>query len=645
MTRLGFFFTSVALLCFISNSTIFTSHAQASPENEFEFVAQVMSLPGTTGFTGEWVVGRRTVQVTNTTRIDQEHGTVGVGALVEVKGTLRSDGSVDATRIEVEQGATPCIEFKGTIQTLPATTGFIGDWTISGQIVHVTSSTRIETEDGTVAFGRLVEVEGCRRADGTIDAIRIETEDNDEPDCLRFSGVIESLPVVGFIGDWVVSGRVIHVTSTTHIEVESGAVVVGAFVEVKGCPRADGSIDAGQIEVEREEEAPRQFPFLIFFGTVQTLPGAPFTGDWVVNGRTVHVNANAVIERRPFLAVGSFVLVAGALRTDGSVDAVQIQVRQPNEFNRKNNFVKLFGTVQSRPANGVIGDWLISNVVVHANSATQFNAEHGNHIVLGSRVVVRGIQRADLSVDAAGIGRMLVLDDVEDFVTQQYRDFLNREPDTIGLQNWVSTLSPCPNGGFSEVEHPECDRVHVSMGFFQSNEFLERGYFAFTFYMTALGQRPTYAQFVPDMISVGGPKSPTEEEQAKRNFAEQFVQRREFAARYGAITDPAAFVDALLQTAGLANLSIRQQLIDDLRSGAKTRGQVLRAIVETLEAHNRFLVDGFVSMQYFGYLHRDPDEIGYRNWTDTLRADPRNVRHMVFGFIYSDEYRSRFTTP
>jgi cytochrome c peroxidase len=237
------------------------------------------------------------------------------------------------------------------------------------------------------------------------------------------------------------------------------------------------------------------------------------------------------------------------------------------------------------------------------------------------------------------------IDDVAIFVRQQYRDFLSREPDSVGLQNWINTLSPCPNGGFGEFDNPDCDRVHVSMGFFQSTEFLGRGYFAFRFYLVALGQKESYQQFASDMSVLGGPKSAQEEEASKTVFAESFVQRPDFAARYGAITDPAQYVDALLQTAGLPNLSIRSQLISGLQNGTRTRAQVLREIVEAQETLDRFLVDGFVAIQYFGYLHRDPDTIGYDNWTRTLRADPNNIRHMVFGFLYSTEYRSRFGTP
>src|SRR5689334_13672884 len=45
--------------------------------------------------------------------------------------------------------------------------------------------------------------------------------------------------------------------------------------------------------------------------------------------------------------------------------------------------------------------------------------------------------------------------------------------------------------------------------------------------------------------------------------------------------------------------------------------------------------------QYFGYLRRDLDTIGYSNWVATLTADPNNFRHMIFGFVFSDEYRHR----
>src|SRR5205085_1870341 len=139
---------------------------------------------------------------------------------------------------------------KGTIESFPA--GFVGDWTVGGRTIHVTASTRIETNDGPVAVGAFVEVEGRLRADGSMDATKIEVKSNpaggDGRDELK--GIIESLPgTSGFIGDWRVAGRTVHVSTATLINTEHGAVAVGASVEVNGTQQSDGSINATRIEV------------------------------------------------------------------------------------------------------------------------------------------------------------------------------------------------------------------------------------------------------------------------------------------------------------------------------------------------------------------------------------------------------------
>lgn len=226
------------------------------------------------------------------------------------------------------------------------------------------------------------------------------------------------------------------------------------------------------------------------------------------------------------------------------------------------------------------------------------------------------------------------IDGVEFFIRQQYLDILNRQPDSVGLANWMNTLSQCSNGGFGEPTTSDCDRLHVAAGFFQSDEFLNRGYWVFRFYMVSYNERPTYAQFIPDMAQVGGPKSPTEEEASKLAFADAFVQRPEFVARYGSLSGQ-ALADALLQTAGLPSSTFTV-------TGNMTNAQILRGVVETETVLNRFLTEGTVSIQYFGFLRRDPDTIGYKNNIDTLNANPSNLRHMIFIFIYSNEYRSRF---
>ncbi|HET6855111.1 MAG TPA: M12 family metallo-peptidase [Pyrinomonadaceae bacterium] len=232
------------------------------------------------------------------------------------------------------------------------------------------------------------------------------------------------------------------------------------------------------------------------------------------------------------------------------------------------------------------------------------------------------------------------IDDITFFVTQQYIDFLGRLPDATGLANWVATLSACPNGGFGEFDNPTCDRVHVSSGFFLSPEFQGRGYFAYRFYEVALDRRPTYAEFVPDMAQVGGAQSPESEVLSKAAYTDEWMQRSAFKSRYDGLSN-AAYVNALEVNAEVV-VSNKAALIAALDGGTMNRGQVLRNIVESQAVASQFFNRAFVSMQYFGYLRRDPDAVGFQNWVNTLNADPTNSRHMIFGFLFSTEYRQRF---
>jgi len=232
------------------------------------------------------------------------------------------------------------------------------------------------------------------------------------------------------------------------------------------------------------------------------------------------------------------------------------------------------------------------------------------------------------------------IDDIPFFVRQQYLDFLGRLPDATGFANWVETLNGCPNGGFGEFGNPQCDRVHVSAGFFQSTEFQGRGYFAYRFYEVALDRRPAYAEFVPDMALVGGPQSPESEVLSKAAYTEAWTQRQAFKTRYDGLSN-ADYVSALEANAEVV-VANKAALVTALNNGQLTRGEVLRNIVETQAVGDRFFNSAFVAMQYFGYLRRDPDAVGFQNWLNTMDADPNNFRHMIFGFLFSTEYRQRF---
>ncbi len=220
------------------------------------------------------------------------------------------------------------------------------------------------------------------------------------------------------------------------------------------------------------------------------------------------------------------------------------------------------------------------------------------------------------------------------FVRQQYLDFLFREPEPEGFNAWVGVLNRC-----DAAPAPDCDRITVSRSFFESAEFRIKGFFIYRFYAVAFGRRPTYAEIVPDLQFVTGQTA--EEVNAKRDaYMNAFVQRPAFRAIYDSLSN-AAYVDTLLQTAGVT-VSNRDQLVSNLNSGAQTRAQVLRAIVESPAVESKEFNPAYVAMQYFGYLKRDPEPEGFNAWLNYLNANSNDFRTMVNGFVNSKEYRSRF---
>ena len=226
-----------------------------------KFKGTIESFPS--GFVGDWRVGGRTIHVTNATRIETENGPVAVGAFVEIKGTVRADGSMDAAKIEVKSnpaGGDGRDELKGTIESLPNTAGFVGDWRVAGRTVHVSSATVIDMEHGAVAVGAFVEVHGTQQPDGSINATRVEVAPgngggngdggNNEGQPAGFKGTIESLPgTADLIGDWTISGRTVHVVSSTRLRSEHGPFAVGVRVKVKGMLMSDGTVVATKIQV------------------------------------------------------------------------------------------------------------------------------------------------------------------------------------------------------------------------------------------------------------------------------------------------------------------------------------------------------------------------------------------------------------
>jgi hypothetical protein len=281
----------------------------------------------------------------------------------------------------------------------------------------------------------------------------------------------------------------------------------------------------------------------------------------------------------------------------------------------------------------------------------------GTGVTLGSRTVATLEITDDAQESAAN-----PIDDSGRFVRQHYQDFLNREPDAAGLAFWTHEIEQC--GQDSQCR--DVKRINVSAAFFLSIEFQETGYLVYRLDKVAFGNistvKPvplTLTEFLSDTqsigqgIVVGADGWQQKLEDNKRSFVDAFVLRSRFLTRYPTATTAEVYVDSLNSNAGGAlSQEERDGLVNDLKIGAKTRAQVLRAVAEHPSVVRRETNRAFVLMQYFGYLRRDPDAApetnrdfaGYNFWLGKLNEFNGNFvkAEMVKAFLASDEYRHRF---
>jgi hypothetical protein len=260
------------------------------------------------------------------------------------------------------------------------------------------------------------------------------------------------------------------------------------------------------------------------------------------------------------------------------------------------------------------------------------------------------------------------IDDSAFFVRQHYHDFLNREPDSAGLQFWTNEIESCGTDSACR----EVKRINVSGAFFLSIEFQQTGYLIERLYKTAYGDAvgnstfPSahtlpvpmvrFNEFLADTQEIGRGVIVGQgdwEQQLENNkvaFIAAFVQRPRFTTALGG-TSNVQFVDTLNANAGSPlSQSERDQLVAGLNNSSKSRAQVLRAIAEHPNLVNAEFNRAFVLMQFFGYMRRNPDDpqdhdhTGYDFWLTKLNQFGGNFQNaeMVKAFISADEYRHRF---
>jgi hypothetical protein len=298
-----------------------------------------------------------------------------------------------------------------------------------------------------------------------------------------------------------------------------------------------------------------------------------------------------------------------------------------------------FDLTLSNPTGAVLGVPATTNITIHSDES-----EHGVNPV------------KDASFDS------------DFFVREHYGDFLNREPDPSGLAFWKNQIEECPTQACRDIR-----KINVSAAFFLSIEFQQTGYLIERLYRVAYGSAVgtstlggTHQLSVPIVrlrefladtqqigrgVIIGAPGANQLLENNKQALIDEFVLRARFTTAYPLGMGAAEFVDTLNANAGgPLSQAERDQLVNDLSSGLKTRAQVLRAIAEDPDLFAAEINRAFVLAQFFGYLRRNPndtpdaDYTGYDFWLRKLNQFNGNFvnAEMVKAFIVSGEYQGRF---
>ncbi|MGI9609493.1 MAG: DUF4214 domain-containing protein [Acidimicrobiia bacterium] len=207
------------------------------------------------------------------------------------------------------------------------------------------------------------------------------------------------------------------------------------------------------------------------------------------------------------------------------------------------------------------------------------------------------------------------------FITQQYRDFLGREPDAAGLDFWTWKL----RSGSSASD--------VINAMATSPEFEGR---------VAPVVRLYYAYFLraPDIVGLKFWAGKLSTGSSTLAVSNEFAKSTEFQNTYGALND-AEFIELVYQNVldRPADAVGLEFWLDQMASGT-SRGAVMLGFSESVE--NIRDMDPIVkaTMMYVGMLGRAPEPLGLDYWSGVIR-DGGAYTGVIGGFLAQPEYRNR----
>jgi hypothetical protein len=249
-----------------------------------------------------------------------------VGDHVEVRGTI--DGATfRASEVKVES------DNRGHLTEREGTATQISG-TCPGLTFNI-GTTKVTTDGSTffkqnacasVVEGARVEVKGRPQADGSLLAMQVEIEDDEEDaNETEVKGAVSGLTGACPTPAFSVNGSTVTTSPTTRFEGGCAAVQNGVTVKVEGTRQANGSIAARKVEIEEDDDDDANEAEIK--GAVAGLNGACPTPSFTVNGTSVTTTAATRFDDGcSAVQNGRRVEVKGTRQSNGSVVASRVKI-------------------------------------------------------------------------------------------------------------------------------------------------------------------------------------------------------------------------------------------------------------------------------------------------------------------------------
>ena len=399
-------------------------------------------------------------------------------------------------------------------------------------------------------------------------------------------------------------------------------------------------------------------------------PGAPLTGlyyasptgDWVGQGKTRwYLSPRDILEVARNYKSGVSVTMAGVGGSRMTLDLASAASTAlvPGNYESASRFAFASGAPgldfygDGRGCNTVTGRFVVKDAVYAADGSVQRLAvdfEQScegvgppllgelriNSVVpftaLGGVACAPGDADGDGAPDCTEVGLGMdpnvkdndVFRDASLFSAQQYRDFLGREGDPMGIAFWAGQIN-----SMSRTRAQVIESLMASPEFQDTTASVIRLYLAyFTRYPDEGGLR-----FWSSFRRAG---------HSLDEISDLFAGSGEFGQRYGALSNAdfvsLVYANVLGRSPDPGGFAFWQRQLD---SGAMSRGTVMLQFSESPEFQSLAQNEVWATMLYSGTLRRAPDPGGFAFWVQQLDAGASR-ESVIDTFIRSGEYRARF---